>query len=95
MNEQIQRINGQAMFSVRDIMISSDMKFPSYGAVDEDEDLNNYVKQRMIEESGKPSPSQQQSPAGIPNVSAKIRRRSPSKHIFCSLISSLFRVLFS
>jgi hypothetical protein len=70
------------------------MKFP-YGAVDEDDDLNNYVKQRMIEESGKPSPSQQQSPAGIPTVTGKIRRRSPSKYILYLINLILFRVLFA
>lgn len=81
MNEQIQRIDRQAMFSARDVLISAETKIPPYNVVDEDEDLNNYVKQRMIEDSGKPSPSQQQSPAGPqPNI-GRLRRRSPSEFV--------------
>ncbi|KAI6182773.1 hypothetical protein M3Y97_00417200 [Aphelenchoides bicaudatus] len=77
MNAQIQKIDRQAMFSARDVLISSEMKISSYyGVADEDEDLNTYVKQR-IEDSQKPSPSQQQSPAGLPSNTIKTRRRSP------------------
>jgi len=74
-NEQIQRIDRRATISTRDVVISSEMTIPSYGMAEEDEDLNNYVKQRMVDDSGKPSPSQQQSPAAIPTQ--KPRRRSP------------------
>jgi hypothetical protein len=86
LNEQIQKLDRQDMFSARDVLISAEMKIPSYGVADEDEDLNSYVKQRMIEDSGKPSPSQQQSPAGSNNN--KPRHRSPSE--FLKMLSLTF-----
>ncbi|KAI6241358.1 hypothetical protein M3Y99_00362700 [Aphelenchoides fujianensis] len=77
MNERIKRIDGRAMHSARDVVIS-ETALPTHGALDEDEDLDNYVKQRMVvDDSGKPSPSQQ-SPAPLGQFAGpRRRRRSP------------------
>ncbi|KAI6203215.1 hypothetical protein M3Y94_00530900 [Aphelenchoides besseyi] len=79
LNEQIKKIEGRTVFSARDVVISQ-IGMPTHGAVDEDEDVDNYVKQRMIvDDSGKPSPSQQQSPATVGQLihARQQRRRSP------------------
>ncbi|KAI6178541.1 hypothetical protein M3Y98_00511800 [Aphelenchoides besseyi] len=80
LNEQIKKIEGRTVFSARDVVISQ-IGMPTHGAVDEDEDVDNYVKQRMVvDDSGKPSPSQQQSPATAGQLihARQQRRRSPN-----------------
>uniref|UniRef100_A0A914D7N0 Uncharacterized protein n=1 Tax=Acrobeloides nanus TaxID=290746 RepID=A0A914D7N0_9BILA len=73
MNEQLKEIE-QKKFSARDVIKANACENIA-ADVDDDDDVENYVKQRMIDDSMKASPSQQ-SPT-IP-MSIRSRRRSPS-----------------
>lgn len=75
MNEQLKEIE-QKKFSARDVIKANACENIA-ADVDDDDDVENYVKQRMIDDSMKASPSQQ-SPT-IP-MSIRSRRRSPSEY---------------
>ncbi|CAD5209393.1 unnamed protein product [Bursaphelenchus xylophilus] len=72
MNEKIKEIDKRNNFSARDAVIFVGKSDSAYDFADDDDDLDSYVKRRMMD-SNKPSPTRQ-SPL---NGSFKNRRRSP------------------
>lgn len=95
LNEQLKRLGRRTAHSTRDVVRSTELSISSYAHVDEEDDINNYVKSRWAaDDSAKASPRQRSPNVGlVPTISAqpalsRPRRRSSSEH-WASTVESI------